>query len=660
MLRHLIIALLIISWSHSNSQMTILQEDFEVFPFEGWTDYQDNFGSNWQQCWQNDCGYNGGKSAHHYLCNDGCNKWLVTPQLNVSTSTTVFTFLERFDEFAVQYYEYSGVSISTGSGDPFDGDFVEIYTNDPADLPISWVERTLDLSSYVGQDVFIAFHFNGYWHEWFVDNVAFGPSTFVDAGITEFINPIGTSPDLGIQDIQLIIQNFGTETIQEYTIDWEVNGVVQTQFDQSSADLSPGQSSTVNIGQFDFDMEGDYEIMASLNVMDDFNPANNTLANLYYVTSEKDAAIVSIYPNGYLPDTGIHDVQVEIINEGGTTIQNVNIEWQVDGVDQIVYENGDLNLLSGESVIVTLGQYNFTEGIHELNADINASGEVNPENDIRVDYAAINTFWESFEGSQYPPEGWQTNWGLKETGFLPAPHGESYHFAGTDNNFFGVALDTLFTPVLEVEAGDQFSFYRKSSTFFPGTLNLVWKDAINNEVSVIQSNISSGNDNFNQVTIDIGSFAGLGKIGFAFSSGSYGEQSIDLITSDANIYQWPIDLSIKQYDSDYLARSGDSNLSTVRVKNLGQSTLSGSDYIVRLMTTNGIELTSLPGQDIEEYEELIFEFEYDFPSIGEYKVVAEVVIVGDEFASNNSTRPFRINSVPSDVILVDIGSPDYL
>lgn len=652
----IIIAILAMGWNLA-AQPTILQENFDVLPFEGWTTYQDNIGSNWGQCWQSDCGHNEGFSAHHFLCNGGCNKWLITPQLKVSTANTQLTFWERFDENAIQYYEYSGVGISTSSGIPDDGDFIEIFTNDPSSLPTSWVQRTIDLSAYEGQDVYISFHFNGTWHEWFVDDVTFGPPTFTDVGINKFLNPLGTNPDTGIEDVQLTIENFGTENIDEFTVNWWVNGIPQSSYSNLSAEFMAGSTIDETIGQYNFDTPGDYEIMASIQVSDDFNANNNDARTIYYVTTEKDAAILNIQPNGYTPTIGIHDVIVEVFNPGEETIEDFSVVWQVNGSEQPIYEGTSLGLESGQTTSVTIGQYDFPQGIHEITADINASGEVNPDNDFRTDFVSVNTFWESFEGTQYPPEGWSVDWGLHDN-FFPPVHGTRYHHANTDNNIFGLVVDTLYTPALEVMPGDQLSFYREWSSFFPSTLSLVWKDSFTGTVTVLESSISEGSNIWEQVVRSLFPPTAIGQIGFAFSSNSFGAQSIDLITSEAKVYQWPVDLSIKDLEMDYLARSGVTNELSVKVKNLGQTAVTGLDYMVRIKNSEGTELLSMAGIDLDIYEEASFDFEYEFPDLGAYILSAEVVI-DDDFTANNESRERKIHSVPADVVLREIGKPDF-
>lgn len=73
----------------------------------------------------------------------------------------------------------------------------------------------------------------------------------LDAGITALDAP--NSPlTPGLQNVEVTIRNFGTDTLTSATINWEVNQVAQTPFSWTGS-LAVGQTqSNVNIGQFNF------------------------------------------------------------------------------------------------------------------------------------------------------------------------------------------------------------------------------------------------------------------------------------------------------------------------------------------------------------------------------------------------------------------------
>lgn len=147
---------------------TVLQEGFESgFPPNGWAEYVLGFSNpGWQSTTRA-----GRKCAYHDYTNQGwknCNDWLVSPQFTVPNGGTL-TFLE-WNKW-MQYYTYHGVWISTGSGNPSSGDFIELQEMSSSTNQ-NWISRSIDISSYAGQNVYIAFVYQGGdGAEWAIDDV---------------------------------------------------------------------------------------------------------------------------------------------------------------------------------------------------------------------------------------------------------------------------------------------------------------------------------------------------------------------------------------------------------------------------------------------------------------------------------------------------------
>ncbi len=147
----------------------LLEENFEQWLPDNWSLYQLVGGteSNWQQ---GTGGFVGENCAFHDDINADHDSWLVTPMIELPVDETIeLSFYER-NAFMATYYDYAGVMISTNSGDPADGDFIELYESDQA--LTSWTLKTIDLSAYAGEDIYIAFNYVGvYAFEWKIDNV---------------------------------------------------------------------------------------------------------------------------------------------------------------------------------------------------------------------------------------------------------------------------------------------------------------------------------------------------------------------------------------------------------------------------------------------------------------------------------------------------------
>jgi hypothetical protein len=149
----------------------LLSEGFEgeAFPPPGWASFDmDGGGTEWVRSDRSK--HSGSYSAYHeFSFPDPHGKqegWLVTPPLSI-VDNTILRFYDS--TWYVEDYQYHGLMLSTGSCDPADGDFVELAVLDPI---WEWTERIFDLSVYAGEEVCIAFLYDGeYADDWFVDDV---------------------------------------------------------------------------------------------------------------------------------------------------------------------------------------------------------------------------------------------------------------------------------------------------------------------------------------------------------------------------------------------------------------------------------------------------------------------------------------------------------
>lgn len=162
------------TFAGSGAPDVILSEGFEseTFPPTGWTVYNyDVQSTNWVR---DTVQYSSvpASAKHNYGCSADQDGWIVTPQVSVPASgITVLKFNQRGDFTADLVYH--GILVSTGSGDPADGLFVEIAQ--PATPPEdAWTTTPIsfDLSAYAGQSIYIAFNYTGNCADaWWIDDV---------------------------------------------------------------------------------------------------------------------------------------------------------------------------------------------------------------------------------------------------------------------------------------------------------------------------------------------------------------------------------------------------------------------------------------------------------------------------------------------------------
>jgi len=637
------------------AQEKTVDEGFETWPPGGWSIYAlGKANSSWIQDWQG-IAHSGKHSAYSNISNDHCDSWLVTPQVSISRNDYLLKFWDISKK--LKYFVKTSVLISTGSGDPSSGDFKEVMIPDTS---TQWKLHSLDLSAYQGKNIYVAFRYEGTWETWFVDDVKIEPkSTYVDGALTQITQPQGVSPFKGVKNVIVRLKNKGTSTIQYFTINWQVNGVEQTPYFTTTQNITPGASVDVLLGLYAFNVYGWYNISAQLVLNNDIDTSNNRIHSSYAITTEKDADLVGINPESITPYKGLRDVSIVIKNMGSKVIDSTRVTWTVNGVEQPMYSGFSLGLQPGDTAKVIIGSYNFSKGVYQIAARLDALGDINSSNNTYLSYAAIDTLWESFEGRVVPPDGWSFDFGvIDNSGFGPAVQGDHYYTSMPDSNMFGKVYDTLYTPLLDISTGNRFKFYIKFSSFYMTQTSLVWKDGVTGEVHLIKK-ITATADFWQPVNIDISAASGTNYIGIVNTiTGFPGMTKIDLITSDAKIHLFDHDLAITNGDIYFLAKQNTSEHYTCVIQNKGKNSVSGTGYRLKLMENSGNEIGSVNGVDIKPGQKVRLTIDYKFMAIGSRRLYYVIDYSSDENQKNNSSYRTEVNVVPKTAILNKIGRPD--
>lgn len=197
------------------NRMFPLNEDFEsgTFPPTGWNTY--NLGGasvNWVASPEINHTPGGSLSAFRAYAPGGNDNWMVTPAMEIPASgVSVLSFWNYVIDPG--YYGRNSVAISTGSGNPSDGDFIEIWT--PAQPLSAWMEIVIGLESYVGQTVYIGFRYEGDMaHVWAVDDVTV--SDDYDTSPQLLVNPMAVNATVAINSgitKKLTVTNGGVENL---------------------------------------------------------------------------------------------------------------------------------------------------------------------------------------------------------------------------------------------------------------------------------------------------------------------------------------------------------------------------------------------------------------------------------------------------------------
>ena len=648
--------LLLIVGVDLHAQVSHVNESFESWLPLGWTRYTLGAGNGWIQSWQGPvAAHTGTHSAYSSISNSNCNNWLVSPPIIVSSADYHLTFWEKFDD--IQYYVQSTVLISTSSGDPAAGGYQTLFQQ--TDTAQNWVQRDLDLSSYQGDTIYIAFQYVGTWHIWFVDDVFVGPVSFIDGSLSKVKNPVGISNNTGIEDVIVNLKNEGFTTIDSVTIDWEVNGINQNQYQNYSLGLLPGESIDLMLGTYLFDNHGQYLIHINQVIPGDFNPHNDSLLGVYTISVARDGLLWGVEPEEYSPFPGLQDVRVFVKNLGANPIDSFTVEWNVNGVLQPVYKATGIHLRQGDTTQATIGSYNFLKGVHEIEVHLKVIGDTNSVNDRYLSFAAVDTFWESFEGRRFPPENWSANFAVRDDrNFDTPPHGNYYYSALPDSNFFGVVSDTLYTPLLNIQAGDSLRFKIKTNSFLAADHKIIWKDGASGAIQVLQ-NYNVPADSWQSATIDLSPAAGVNYVGLVSWSQGPGHSKYDLITSDASVFVPLHDLSVENTDIYFLAREGQTHDFDCLIKNLGSTNVNGGGYNVKLMDESGVQLAVVNGVSLGPWEEANVRLTHTFPAISSNRVYVEIAYPQDNNPGNNQSRMTDVYVVPPPVVINISGRPDY-
>jgi hypothetical protein len=188
-------------------------EDFEsgAFP-DGWEVYDvDGVGEQWVVSDDQNHTPGGSYSAFHdyglFGMEDG---WLVTPAIELPEFWEIELSFWSYNDWPT-YYDKNSVLISTGDGNPANGDFVEIWA--AASVVEDWEQTFIDLSDYAGNMVYLAFRYQGDdAHGWHLDDI------LIDGGLPELDPPTNLEAIVAVNDVILTWDAPITEELLGYKV----------------------------------------------------------------------------------------------------------------------------------------------------------------------------------------------------------------------------------------------------------------------------------------------------------------------------------------------------------------------------------------------------------------------------------------------------------
>jgi hypothetical protein len=323
------------------------EEGFErvTFPPIRWSAYTP-VGGDWFSATNHV--HSGNQAAQRDRYNGPHDAWLITPQLTIPETGHFFLTFWSDNTYPASYGKNS-VLISTGSGNPADGDFVEIWSPLVLSNPSQWVEEKIYLSNdFAGKDIYIAFRYEGNNnHTWFIDDVKVYEGTLDDFDPHEVTLTLMPSPiseiRLGQETVSVHVKNNGSITQSNIPIVLEVNGSVVAH------EQVPGPIGLMEERTFTFQAKADLSVVKDhilkvyTNLPEDANRNNDTITKK--VTNYGEISVMGREPS-------VTTCSAVFMDDG---IYN-NYQFKLDDTQQITFIPDGF----GKSTVVTF--VDFTTG----------------------------------------------------------------------------------------------------------------------------------------------------------------------------------------------------------------------------------------------------------------------------------------------------------
>ncbi len=320
-----------------NTQTTYFVEDFEAADLAtaGWTTI-DNDGDTYDWYTVSVGAHGGSKCATSASWISGVgpvtpDNWLISPTIDL-TSASGTIFLEWYVRAQDQAWpsEVYRVLIST-SGTNI-SDFTEIYPDETVqaggpDGENYW-KRTVDVSSYAGQNIHIAFQHHNVTDMFRIniDDVSVYQNTVIDAGLTGIVAPNNDSGCTlsNAEPVTVTIYNYGGSALTDFDVSYSIDGGTPVTEHVSGVSIAPSTSYDYTFNQTaDLSTLGYYTINANIDLTGDSDGSNDTASTK--VTSGDAQITVEVQTDNQ------YGQYWEIVDSNGNIIASHDVyQWNVD------------------------------------------------------------------------------------------------------------------------------------------------------------------------------------------------------------------------------------------------------------------------------------------------------------------------------------------
>jgi hypothetical protein len=212
-----------------------INESFEgSFPPADWQLY--TTGSGWNI--SSTRSHSGSYSAYYDDYSGTQDGWLITPLLSVTNGDQI-SFWQNNDFYT--YYTYHGLWVCTSDCGSPPTNWVQLAELGPA-IEDNWEQKIFDLSAYAGQDIYLAFRYQGNWADkWYVDDVIFPYLTATAPTVTtQAVTDITSTTATG----NGILVDLGSSNPTAHGVCWNTTGTPTT------ADSATDEGSAAATGAF--------------------------------------------------------------------------------------------------------------------------------------------------------------------------------------------------------------------------------------------------------------------------------------------------------------------------------------------------------------------------------------------------------------------------
>ena len=309
-------------FSQNGTKSILLNEGFENGMPSSWNFYE--YGNPGNQHFEiNGYSYTGKKGVlHRANLNTSPDTWMVLPVQTISNSNFYLSFWEATHSF--YYYNSHEILLSTGSGNPADGDFTHVLYTIAEDDHENYSEVVLQLDEFVGEDVYIAFRYekpNGPWgDQWHIDDVMIVEADLSHDLACVKMNPIYHESLETPCNPEVTVKNFGYSIETSYDVHISIEG---TDYDETitvNEDLAVMQENIIVCPDWIPEASGAYILTATVILSSDENADNNQFTFNTEAFSPEDYATNTVYSMEYAPSKDVVDMSISLNIETGEKI----------------------------------------------------------------------------------------------------------------------------------------------------------------------------------------------------------------------------------------------------------------------------------------------------------------------------------------------------